>query len=285
MNIQKNNSPYLPVILLHLLFSISCNGIDKQDLKVIDDIQLGTTMTEFDSLSPTLNIKRASFLTSVFFLNYDFKEKSVTFPYTSTFDFSDFKSDRTKHLGLLYPGRIPGTNNITSLIVILVHTEKPFFILPNEVEPQDIRDEYISISQHISSKVIDGIVNMYNSKYGLPKDTITEPLFLNLYKIEGDKINSYSPPDVRNLYRAFVWETKYFKVRLFRGLPSSEEKFDKKSKRYVYNIGTNSQGVPEIKEIKVDYENGETMCESYPYIFYELKKEAIDKLKLDNKKI
>lgn len=71
----------------------------------------------------------------------------------------------------------------------------------------------------------------------------------------------------------------------FGGLPSSDEKFNKKTNRYEYTIGTNTQGLPEVREIKVDYENGETMCESYPYIFYQLKKEAIDKLKLDNKKI
>lgn len=56
-------------------------------------------------------------------MNYNFNERTITFPYTKAFDFSDFKSDRTKHLGLLYPGTIPGTDNITSLAVILVHTE------------------------------------------------------------------------------------------------------------------------------------------------------------------
>lgn len=274
------------LILPLLIFSfVACNNIDKDKLKVIDDIPLGTTVTEFDSMLSKLNIERETFLTSIFFTDYNFSNRTVTFPYSTTFDISNYSSERTKHLGLLYPFTLEGTDNIIKLAVVLAHTEKPYFVLPNDVEPQDVSDEYRCLSQHISTKVIDAIERMYTAKYGKPKDTITEPLFINFFKFDRNQIKTYKPPEIKGIYEVLVWETDYLKIRLFKGVPSSEEKFDTKTNSYQYTIYTNDQGRPAVREIEVDYNNGETMCDSYPYILYELKQEVIDKLKFDKKKI
>ncbi len=82
---------------------VACNNIDKDKLKVIDDIPLGTTVTEFDSTLSKLSVGRETFLTSIFFKDYDFRTRTVTFPYSTTFDISNYSTERTKHLGLLYP--------------------------------------------------------------------------------------------------------------------------------------------------------------------------------------
>lgn len=66
MNLKKLHRHCLPVFLLYFLFASSCNSIDKKDLKIIDDIQLGTTIAEFDSIAPALHIERESFLASIF---------------------------------------------------------------------------------------------------------------------------------------------------------------------------------------------------------------------------
>lgn len=279
------HKPFFTIALLTIIFISGCNSIDKKELKIIDDIQLGTSVAEYDSLLTKLNIERQDFLTTIFFMNYNFSSNTLNFPYTKNFDFSNFRSSRNKHLGLLYPTTLAGTDNIISLSVILVHTETPLFVLPKEVEPQIVSDDYTCVSQHVSGDVIDAIENMYNSKYGKAKDTITEPMFIRFFKIQGDGIKAYNPPDIKDFFQEIVWETKYLKIRLFKGIPSSEEKFDKKENRYRYKIGTNDQGIPEVRDIKVDYQNGETMCRAYSFIQYEIKQEIIDKLKLDKKKI
>lgn len=278
------HKPIFAFALLTIIFISGCNNIDKKELKIIDDIQLGTSVSEYDSSLAKLNIERESFLTKVFFMNYNFSSNTLNFPYTKNFDFSNYSSSRNKHLGLFYPATLAGTETITSLSVILVHTENPLFVLPNEIEPQDV-SEYTSISQHISDGVIDAIENMYNSKYGKAKDTITEPMFIRYFQIQGDGIKAYNPPDIKNFFQVLVWETKYLKIELFKGIPSTEEKFDKKENRYRYQIGMNAQGRPEVKTIEVDYQNGETMCRAYSFIHYEIKPEIITKLKIDKKKI
>jgi hypothetical protein len=280
MLLKKQSVYFLLAILV-----VACNRIDKSKLKVIDDIPLGTTVTEFDSTLSKLNIERETFLTSIFFTNYDFRSRSVTFPYSTTFDISNYRSDKIKHLGLLYPFTLEGTDNIIKLAVVLAHTESPYFVLPNDVEPQDVSDEYTSLSQHISTKVIDAIERMYTSKYGKPTDTITMPIMINFFKFDRNQLKTYKPPEIDNVYEVLVWETDDLRIRLFKGVPSTEEKFDTKTNSYQYTIYTNGQGRPAIREIEVDYNNGETMCSSYPYILYELKQEVIDKLKFDKKKI
>ena len=278
------HKPFFTFALLTFILIFGCNTIDKKELKIIDDVQLGTNVKEYDSLLTTLNIEKENFLTKIFFMNYNFSSNTITFPYTKNFDLSNYKSSRNKHLGLFYPATLAGTETITSLSVILVHTENPIFILPVEIEPQDV-SEYTSISQHVSTDLIDAIEDMYNSKYGKAKDTITEPMFIRYFQIQGDGIKAYNPPDIKDFFQVLVWETKYLKIELLKGIPSTEEKFDKKENRYRYQIGLNAQGRPEVKNIEVDYQNGETMCSAYSFIHYEIKPEIITKLKIDKKKI
>lgn len=282
---KRNTLSLYFVAVFIFLILLSCSSVDKKELKVIDDVQIGISVNEYDNLLTSLNIERANFLSSIVFMVDKVSSHSLNLPYTQNFDFSDFRSENNRHLGLFYPSTIAGTDNITSLAVILVHTEKPFFVFPKEVEPENIDDDNTSISQNISIRLVDAIERMYISKYGNAKDTITKAMFMNLYKIQGNDIKSYKPPDYDGIYQEIVWETKYLKIKLFKGIQCTEEKYDTKTNQYKYSVGANADGILEMNKIVIDWDNGETMCVSYPYIEYELKPEVIEKLKLDKKKI
>ena len=274
-------------MFLLILFLISgCNdSVDKNELKIIDNVQLGTDVNEYLNSLSNLNVEKQYFLSEVFFSDYNLNQNIIPFPYTKQLDLGHFKSSQNSHLGLFYPQYLEGTDNIIAFSVILVHTEKPLFFLSKGIEPRRVSDKYISISQHVSSDFIDAVENMYISKYGKARDTTTEPMSMISYKIQGQEIKAYSIPEIKDSLQEIIWETKYLTVRLFKGISSSEEKFDKKDHRYYYRIGTNAKGLAEVKDIKVDYSNGETMCRTYSFIHYRLKQEVISKLKLDKKKI
>ncbi len=276
---------YYNLVIFFAITIVSCKSIDKNELKTINDIQLGISLKEYSSLLETLNIKQKSFLTGIHFPNYDLNSHSKSFHYTTNFDFSNYKGKNTSHLGLLYPEVIAGTENIMGLFVLLVHTDNPRFILHRYSEPQNIGGKYTSISQHVAIDVLDEIEDMYTRKYGKPIDTITESIFITYKEISSTEIKSYRPPDIEGVYQELIWETKYLRISFFKGMFVNQEKFDTETNRYAYNIGLDLEGKPEVQEIKVDYKNGETFCNSYPFIKYELKQDAIDKLKLDNIKI
>lgn len=154
-------------------------------LRVIDDFPLGLSIPEYDSVFSELHIEKFTFLSTNFLMNYNFTPNSIEFFFTENFDLKNYKGDFTQHLGLLQPGIISGTNNIISFAVLLVHTERPIFLLSENVKP--LSNDEICISQNISTKVIDHIVDMYISKYGKPKETIINPRNITYYNIKGVK--------------------------------------------------------------------------------------------------
>ncbi len=159
---------------------MSCNSVDKKDLTIIDNLQLGESISGYDSLRSNLNIETKDFYTkNILTEEDDPQSNTVSFPVTENFNFSQYRSSTNKlsHFGLLHPVVLSGTDNIVSLIVLLAHTEIP--TLNTMDYYKRLPENLLTIKQLVASDIIKQVEDMYTSKYGKPTTSSSSSLFLN----------------------------------------------------------------------------------------------------------
>jgi hypothetical protein len=262
--------------LLSILF-LSCNNIPKEKLTIIDNFVLGQSSISLSKQMDSLSIQVKRFGTKMIFeqINDIFDEKNfISMYHTRAFNLSNYRSSENENLGLLYPVTLTGTQNVMGMIVILGHTSTPMF-LGSAASRENTLDEKF-FSQDINVKLINDIKSLYTSKYGQPTDTFSMASH-RFYLIKGNQIFENGHPDREGL--DIKWESEYYTINFFTGLPSYDSKYNFLQKSYedIFYIG-GPRFPMEFDPIK-----NEVQCNTYAYIKYELNDKAIKKLKLDNK--
>jgi len=276
------------LLLFNLLIGLnSCETkISKDKITIIDKLVLGTTRQELSKQVDSLNIAKESFYTKIFF--YQSKEvldnkNSITYYYTSTFDLPKYRNPPFKHVGLFQALFEPGTNNVVELIIHLGHTAKPYFLGEASSYFFDKLDKN-TFSQNVNINLLDDIEKLLSSKYGKSKE-VTRNSSNGFYVMKGKEIfvdHEYSS----RIGFKHVWETEYLTITFFTGITSAQSIYNKKHRKYIDSetISFSSGN----QEEKVQYANpyvDEVTCNTYPYISYKLKPNAIKALKLDEKPI
>ena len=264
----------LKFILLILVFT-SCQGIDKDDITIIDGVQLGMDEDAFNSQLDSLEINQDVFYTKVLFDNLDeVDDTRVRFNFTDIFNNNKYNSSVSKTYGLYYPTNWAGTKNIIGLTVLLVHSDNAL-LFSNTGFGNITKEKKISgISQNIPDEQSEDIARMLSEKYGPPMDTLKSDL-TTFFVFQGKQIGKFHS-DNSNLGELLIWKTKCIDIRYFKGIESSETFFNKNLKGYFTILDKSSS---------IDYDNGERMCRSYGYIMYQLNDETIKKMKLDKRKL
>jgi hypothetical protein len=265
--------------LLLLFIVVGCNNIPDEDITIIDNIVLGKPSTNFNKQMDSLLLPHQPFMTKTFFYNYDEildNYNYINMYYSNIFNFSDERSDHNEHYGLFYPITLTGTNNNMGLIVLLGHTRKPY--LSSDVEKNANLTTEKNIVQDVNENVIDKIEKLYISKYGKPYTDYKSEYNL-LYVIENNDIKKYT--DTTRVGREIMWKTEYMNISLFTGLDSYDCTYDKEKRYYTETIWTYGKRIVAKKNLAAN----EMPSYSFAYIKYELNDLAIEKLKLDKKKI
>ncbi len=265
--------------LLLLFIVVGCNNIPDEDITIIDNIVLGKPMTNFNKQMDSLAIPHQSFITKTFINNYDDildKYNHINMYYSNILNFSEERSYHNDHFGLYYPITLTGTNNNIGLIVLLGHTRKPYLSSDLEKNANFVTEK--NIVQDVNENVIEKIEKLYISKYGKPfSDNKSE--YNLLYIIENNEIKKYS--DTTRVGREILWKTEYMNISLFTGLDSYDCTYNKEERYYTETVLSFGKRIVAKKNLEAN----EMPSYSFAYIKYELNDLAIEKLKLDNKKI
>jgi hypothetical protein len=267
--------------ILTVIFLISCDKqVPTEKLTIIDNFVLGQSSINLSKQMDSLFINRKRFFTKQILSKFDDlldDNNFINMYSTNTFNLSNYRSSSNEHVGLLYPITLTGTKNVTGMTILLTHTSKPWFFGDTKKFESSVDDKLIK--QEVNKDLIDEIKNMYISKYGQPiiKFKSTTNAF---YIIEGSQIKNYSGnPDREG--EMLTWETDYYTVRFFTGLPSYESLYQANKRTYkdIMNLG----GPNYI--MTADPLKDEAQSFSYPYIEYELNSKAIKEFKLNNKNL
>lgn len=254
------------------LFFFSCSTkYTEQDLTVIDNLKLGQTPASFYKSCDSNEINSIVFLTKYIINDPDkIEDYALSGYYTDLFNFSSSSKERLEHIGIFYLSTLLGTDNITKLQVLLVHTSRPW-VLPSNYSEAD-KFSYSVIDQNVNEMLLNNVQTLLIKKYGLPKDTIQGdgiPVFV----FEKKEINQLiqSPSDDGKL---FIWETKALIIKLYTGFTNQKSYYSIKDKFYW-------PGLWKINKLQ----QGNIFVRYGAYISYEIKPEVIKKLKLDNPNI
>lgn len=272
---RKN--PFLPFLLF--IFIVSCNNIPKEKLTIIDNFVLGHSSVSLSKQMDSLSIQHKRFCTKM--VLGEFNEllndnNFINMYYTNTFNLSSYRGRFNENLGLLYPITLTGTQNTMGMIVILGHTAQPWFLGSAKNYENTFTEKLFN--QDINANLIDDIKNLYISKYGQPTDTFSMSSH-RFYFIKGNQIFENGDPDREGL--DIKWETEYYTINFFTGLPSYDSKFNSSEKSYQDELYLAGPRYP----TQIDRFKNEVKCYSYCYIKYELNAKAIKALKLDNKNL
>jgi hypothetical protein len=270
------------VILLITLFTSCKSNISKEELLIIDNISLGGSYLNFAKEMDSLSILHNNFctkntLTDINEINDN--NNLIKMYYTNTFNLNNYKSPYTDHFTLLWPHTSIGSQNIIGMVLILGHTASPWDpVIGSRYEKFDISERYFS--QNVNIKLIEEIKNLYISKFGQPTDTATSA-YHQLYVIKDNQILMGTDPDRSGLN--LRWQTKYFDINFFTGLPSYNSIYNVKDKYYLDII---KWAGPELKNKsnlieRPDASKNEIQAFSYPYILYKLNLNTIKELKLN----
>lgn len=242
------------LLLVGIFFLISCKAqIDKEQLKIIEDISLGKPVKE------AIKLNRDIFTTETHTVNFkDIQGGQTRGFYTNTFNFSNYRANNN-HLGIVWP-TVPNFNeNLIGLTILLAHTES-------------LNDR--KISQELPKDFIDEVVRGYTSKYGQPN--IEQSNFGNYYAFEGASIETWQLFPDDDKVTIYSWETKHYTVKLFFGLYSH---------RFIFSKSRGYIPIDESYKHPLTYSQNEIPCYAYPFIQYKLKDETIEALKLNDKKL
>lgn len=253
----------------------SCNTIDKKDLVIIDNIQLGQDKDAFYLSADNLGIKKEPFFTKYYYNDEDLKHQQLTqFYYSEVFNLTSSKGLQD-HYGLYYHTTAGGTENIVGLTLLLGHTTSPMLI-SDKYGMVDMTETYKKrgFYQEVHESLIQEYISMFMTKYGAPiSDVTTEPN--TFYVTENNNVEAYRTPKDDN-GRYITWETDEMTISLFSGIKSYRTEYQTQIKSYIYSIDQSSVKTPgQYRE----------QCYSFPYINYHLKSPVIEKLKLDKPKI
>ena len=211
------------------------------------------------------------------FYSFDDIENSMLEGYvTETFDLSDFKSERSKHLGLIYPISYQGSDIVAGVNIILCNVREANLFDKRGFTNLTKESGSEGISQAISTTLVDEIKNMIILKYGKPKDTI-KAFFNDFFVVEKSQINNYNGTNEINgtVYR---WETEYYTVELFEGILNVGTTYISKTKSYRMPLIPKGLANQTRQDVLSE---GEFNCYSYPFIEYKLNKKANEILKFD----
>jgi hypothetical protein len=253
----------LAIFMIASIFLSCQKEIPKEKLTTIDNIVLGTSIDKLYKQMDSLSIPHKIFLTTM--LKSDHHNEFIDMRYTNMFNLSQYKSWSDDNIGLLYPMTLQGTKNVIGMIVILGHSTRPLF-----AENENSGKAFI---QDINAKLIEDIKNLYISKYGQPSDTFSLSSH-RVYFIKGDQIIETGDPKREGL--DFTWETEYYSITFFTGLPSYESRYNTTKRTYDYEIQFSNFYV-----VKPDVNNNEVQSFSYCYIEYKLNDKAIKELNLN----
>lgn len=264
-----------------IVFNSCDNQIPKEKLTIIDNFVLGQSSVNLSKQMDSLSISHKKFFTKQVLSKFDDlidDNNSINMYYTNTFNLSNFRSNHNEHIGLLYPITLTGTKNVMGMIVVLGHTSTPWFLGDTKRHENTVDNKLFK--QEVNRNLIDEIKKLYTSKYGQPI-TNYKSKDNNIYVIEGNQIEFYPGGDPEREGEEFNWQTEYYDIRLFTGVPSYESVYQANEKTYQNTI--HLAGPKYV--MNPDLSKNEVQSFSYCYIKYELNSKAIKELKLDNKNL
>ena len=265
--------------IMIILIVVSCNNVDKKDITVIENIQLGTNYTNFQRQLDSLGIKSKTFFSKTFFYEIsEINNNKITFHTSEIFNLEPYKKE-TNIYSLIYPIKMTGTDNIIGLSVIIGHTYDTKLFTNGEL--YNLAKEYKtqSFNQNIPEDLVKEIKLLLVSKYGSPILDDYKSENNSFFVLEGSEFKSYVG-DAKIQCKLTTWETENLNIELYSGIPSSSATFTKDGFTYVI------QPLGKENDVAlVDFSKGEKQCKSYVYINYQLKSETIKRLKLNEKKL
>lgn len=220
------------VAVLIFLLLYSCNKIDKNDLRVVGGVQLGLKPDEYIKQCDSLGLKSTSFYTKGFFTNAnEVSNSKIRTYYTDIFDFPEYVNSKSNihHYALLIPQKDADFNNITSICLLLGHTNTAVGLNRNAELFDLTKATYCSaFNQDITTGVLDKIEAMLVKRYGEPySDSVKENKF---YKLEGS--GSYPKVHSEGFAKKKIWMTDNFKVTYFKGFENKNASYNKLEKNY-----------------------------------------------------
>ncbi len=250
---------------------ISCNRIEYKDLEIFEGIHLGTSRNNYTKQLDSLGIKSNIFYTKPFLGAEEAKSNRVKEATSELLDFSDYenKGADIRHCSLLMGEQTPEYNAISGLYVFLGHTEEAIGISKYTKE--------LWFSQSVAISYLDNVKNMLMRKYGKPIEENKELDYHKFFVLSGNGFKKYDIND-NEKPKITKWKNKYFTVTLFQGFSNPNSVYNKKTKHYSFVFFGK-------KGNKVDLNTNEEPCISFSYIYYNLTKEAVEKLNLGNSNI
>jgi len=143
---------------LFIFVLISCRKIDKKDLKVIDNIQLGLSYDSFIKQLDSLGIKKSPCFRSMTSLNIIedtdiISGKACLIYYTENLNYGFYHGRENLHIGVLYPSYFSNNQSVFQLTVLLGAQKKPQYI-GNRKNKFEIENEYIIFTQIMNELLI-----------------------------------------------------------------------------------------------------------------------------------
>lgn len=250
---------------------ISCNKLNKMDLKVIEDIQLGTKMEGYQKNLDSLNIKKGSFYTIPLLESVEeLREYSIGIPYTEIFDFKEFHHNKNNfHIyGLLLPQIERENNLVVGLNVCLGHTSNALGIQNNNIFDVTKKTRIQTFTQNVPTNFLEKLEIILNNKYG--DASVRDIEDISFFLIDGNQINSKNHSTKKG--KKTIWETKYFRIILFKGFEDKMITYDIFDKNYEFS----NQDIEHLGAT-------EFYTQKFPYLRYELKEEVVQELLKDEK--
>jgi hypothetical protein len=250
--------------ILFACFLMSCNSISKEDLTVIDNVQLGTKGKNFYQYCDSLNILKDDFVTLSFIShNTNLDDYRVKFYYSEVVNIGMFSGFGHMSIGLYYPVIYSGTDNVVQLNVLLAHKQTPI-----NIEKLQGDRSLTCADQNVNELLLENIYSLLVGKYGRPKE-IQKTGTVKMFVIEKNTVKEYGV-NVENQGNVYRWETKALEITFFTGIKEYNESYLIKQACYEFN---------RVKDSTTSVDKW--TCKTYPYIQYSIKQNVIEKLKLD----
>lgn len=280
-NIKKDNirmNKVYPVLITLMLYA--CNTIDKAQISVIEDIQLGKSYNDFPKQLDSLGLKSKTFFTQTFFTEINaVRESKINLYYSDIFNFNQFRNKNSDIYALIYPTTLTGTNNVIGLNILLGHTFAPSLITDGQIYNLEKEYNIKSFNQNVPVNLLNSIEKLLNTKYGAPTLKNYKSEYNDVIIIEGSEIKSYIG-DKKSQSSVTKWETEYLEIELYSGVPSNSVKLTKDGYEYTFQPSSKAQD-----PVEINFEANEQQCNRYAFIKYSLKSAAIKKLNINQKKV